>query len=179
MPVRLGRFELPQDIRLDDKVTEENCGRFIVEPFEAGYGRTLGNSLRRVLLSSLEGAAITSIKIEGAMHEFCALPGISEDVTDIVLNIKKLLCKMYTREPCKISIDKKGPGQVTGADVVTDGSVEILNPDHYIATLDKDGHLEMEMEVKIGRGYCPAEWNKEKVLASVNGPIMIVSILRY
>jgi len=161
MPVRLGRFELPKEIRLDDKVAEENCGRFIIEPFEAGYGRTLGNSLRRVLLSSLEGAAITSIKIEGAKHEFCSLPGVTEDVTDIVLNVKKLLCKMYTRDDCKISISKTGPGEVTGADVVTDGSVEILNPDHHIATLDKDGKMEMEMEVKIGRGYCPAEWNKE------------------
>jgi len=160
MPVRLGRFELPKTIRVDDKVNEENCGRFIIEPFEAGYGRTLGNSLRRVLLSSLEGSAITSIRIEGAEHEFCALKGVTEDVTDIVLNLKKLLCKMYTRETCKIKIDKKGPGEVTGADVLTDGSVEILNPDHHIATLDKDGHMQMEMDVKIGRGYCSAEDNK-------------------
>jgi DNA-directed RNA polymerase subunit alpha len=160
MPVRLGRFELPKSIRIDDKITEENCGRFIIEPFEAGYGRTLGNSLRRVLLSSLEGSAITSIQLEGAEHEFCALPGVTEDVTDIVLNLKKLLCKMYTREPRSIRIDKKGPGEVTGADIITDGSVEILNPDHHIATLDKDGHMKMDMEVKIGRGYCPAEWNK-------------------
>lgn len=161
MPVRLGRFELPQELRQDDAVTEENTGRFIIEPFEAGYGRTLGNSLRRVLLSSLEGAAITSIRIEGAMHEFCVLPGVTEDVTDIVLNLKKVLCKMYTREPRKISIKKEGPGDVTAADIITDGSVEILNLDHHIATLDKGGKLEMEMEVKIGRGYCLAEWNKE------------------
>lgn len=160
MPVRLGRFELPKSIRIDDHVTEENCGRFIIEPFEAGYGRTLGNSLRRVLLSSLEGSAITSIKLEGAEHEFCALTGVHEDVTDIVLNLKKLLCKMYTRESCRIHIDKKGPGEVTGADVVTGDKVKVLNPDHHIATLDKDGVMKMEMEVGIGRGYCPAEGNK-------------------
>ncbi len=160
MPVRLGRFELPREVQLDDRISEPNCARFIIEPFEAGYGRTLGNSLRRVLLSSLEGSAVTRIKIDGAAHEYCALPGVTEDVTDIVLNIKKLLCKMYTRDVAKISIDKKGPGAVTGADVITDESVEILNPDHHIATLDKGGHLKMEMDVEIGRGYCPADWNK-------------------
>ena len=135
--------------------------KYIAEPFEAGYGRTLGNSLRRVLLSSIEGAAISSIKIEGVQHEFSTLPGMVEDVTDVILNLKQVLLKMYTRVPRKLRISVKGPGEIRAADIQTDSMVEILNPDHHIATLDKDGKFEAELEVKIGRGYCPAEWNKK------------------
>ena len=113
-----------------------------------------------MLLSSLEGAAISSVKIEGALHEFCTLPGVVEDVTDIILNLKKVLLKMYSREPRRLTLKVKGPGEVTAGDIQTDGTVEVLNPDHHIATLDADGKLEMELEVRIGRGYCPAEWNK-------------------
>ncbi|MBN2302019.1 MAG: DNA-directed RNA polymerase subunit alpha [Lentisphaerae bacterium] len=161
MPVRLSRFEIPKRVVKDEATATDRYAKFIAEPFEIGYGRTIGNSLRRVLLSSIEGAAITSIKITGAEHEFCALPGVVEDVTDIVLNLKKVLLKVYVREPRMLVLKVKGPGEVTAKDIQTDNSVEILNPDHHIATLSNDGKLEMEMEVRIGRGFCPAEWNKK------------------
>ena len=162
MPIRLARFEMPKRIIKDEAEATETYAKFIAEPFEAGYGRTFGNSLRRVLLSSLEGAAISSVKIEGALHEFCNLPGVVEDVTDIVLNLKHVLLKMYTRAPRKLKISVKGPGEVTAGNIQTDGNVEVLNPDHHIATLDKDGKFEAEFEVQIGRGYCPADWNKKE-----------------
>jgi DNA-directed RNA polymerase subunit alpha len=162
MPIRLGRFEMPRQIVKDEAEATETYAKYIAEPFEAGYGRTIGNSLRRVLLSSLEGAAIASVKIEGALHEFCNLPGVVEDVTDIVLNLKQVLLKMYTREPRKLKISVKGPGEVTAGNIQTDGSIEVLNPDHHIATLDKDGKFEAELEIKVGRGYCPADWNKKE-----------------
>ena len=162
MPIRLGRFEMPRQIVKDTAEVTDTYAKYIAEPFEAGYGRTIGNGLRRVLLSSLEGAAISSVKIEGALHEFCNLPGVVEDVTDIVLNLKHVLLKMYTREPRKLKISVKGPGEVTAGSIQTDGSVEILNPDHHIATLDKDGEFEAELEIKVGRGYCPADWNKKE-----------------
>ena len=161
MPRRLGRFEMPKRIEKIDADASPHYARFIAEPFEAGYGRTIGNSIRRVLLSSLEGAAISSVKIDGAPHEFCALPGVLEDVTDIVLNLKKVLLKMYTRETRRLTIKVKGPGAVTAKDIQTDGQTEVLNPDHHICTLDKDGKFEAELEVRIGRGYCPADWNKK------------------
>ena len=160
MPIRLSRFEMPKRVLKDEETATDVYGRFIAEPFEVGYGRTLGNTLRRVLLSSIEGAAVTSIKIKGADHEFCSLKGVEEDVTDIILNIKKVLLKTYTREPGSIMVKVKGPGEVTAADIKTDGSVEVLNPDHHIATLADDGRLEMELTIKTGRGFCPAEWNK-------------------
>ena len=162
MPIRLGRFEMPRRISKDDASATPTYAKFTAEPFEAGYGRTLGNSLRRVLLSSLEGAAISSVRIEGAQHEFCSLPGVVEDVTDIILNLKQVLLKMYSRSPRKLKISVKGPGPVTAGDIQTDGSVTVLNPDHHIATLDKDGKFEAELEIQIGRGYCPADWNKKE-----------------
>jgi DNA-directed RNA polymerase subunit alpha len=162
MPIRLGRFEMPRQIVKDEAEATETYAKYIAEPFEAGYGRTVGNSLRRVLLSSLEGAAIASVKIEGAQHEFCNLPGVVEDVTDIVLNFKQVLLKMYTREPRKLKISVKGPGEVTAGNIQADGIIEVLNPDHHIATLDKDGKFEAELEIKVGRGYCPADWNKKE-----------------
>ena len=160
MARRLGRFEMPKRITKDESEIAENFGKFIAEPLEAGYGRTIGNSIRRVLLSSLEGAAISAVRIEGALHEFCTLPGVVEDVTDIILNLKKVLLTSYTREESRLKISVKGPGEVTAGDIETDGSVEILNSDHHIATLDRDGTFEAELTVRIGRGYCPAEWNK-------------------
>ena len=162
MPIRIARFEMPKRVVRDDAASGENYGRFVAEPFEAGYGRTIGNSLRRVLLSSLEGASISSVKIAGALHEFCALPGVVEDVTDMVLNLKKVLLKMYTREPRRLRLQVKGPAEVTAADIQTDNLVEVLNKDQHIATLDADGKLDMEIEVKIGRGYAPADWNKQE-----------------
>ena len=162
MPIRLARFEMPKRILKDEAEATNTYAKFIAEPFEAGYGRTIGNSLRRVLLSSLEGAAISSVKIEGAQHEFCALNGVVEDVTDIILNFKKVLLAFYSRSPRKLKISVKGPGDVTAGNIQTDGTVEVLNPDHHIATLDKDGKFEAELEIKVGRGYCPADWNKKE-----------------
>lgn len=162
MPIRLSRFEMPKRLVKDDGSATATYGKFFAEPLEAGYGRTLGNSLRRVLLSSLEGAAISSVKIEGAPHEFCSLPGVVEDVTDIILNLKGVLLKMYTREPRMLTLKVKGPGEVTAGAIQTDGTVEVLNPDHRLATLSDDGKLEMELEIRIGRGFCPADWNKKE-----------------
>lgn len=162
MPIRLGRFEMPKRVVKDEAQSTSTYGVFVADPFEAGYGRTIGNSIRRVLLSSLEGAAISSVRVEGALHEFCTLPGVVEDVTDIIINLKGVLIKMFSRESRKLSIKVKGPGEVTAGDIETDGTVEILNPDHHIATLDQDGKLEIEFEVRIGRGYCPAEGNKKE-----------------
>jgi len=160
MNTRLNRFEMPKFVVKDEPTATETYGMFTAEPFEAGYGRTIGNSLRRVLLSSLEGAAVSSVRIQGAEHEFCHLKGCVEDVTDIVLNLKGVLFKMYTRQPKMLRIKVKGPGDVTAADIQADPAVEVLNPEHHICTLDADGMFDAEIEVKIGRGYCPAEWNK-------------------
>ena len=162
MPIRLGRFEMPKRVVKDESVSTDTYGKFIAEPFEAGYGRTIGNSMRRVLLSSLEGTAISSVKIEGAPHEFCTLPGVREDVTDIVLNLKKVLLKGYTRDPQSLKISVKGPGEVTAGDIQTNETIEVLNPDHHIATLDADGVFEAEIETRVGRGYCPADDNKKE-----------------
>ncbi len=161
MPIRLSRFEMPKRVEKNDETATETYAMFSAEPFEVGYGRTIGNSLRRVLLSSIEGAAITSVRIEGAEHEFCSLDGVVEDVTDIVLNLKRVLVKTYVREPQVVSVRVKGPGEVTASDIESGGGVEVLTPDLHIATLAADGKLEMDLEIKTGRGFCPAEWNKE------------------
>jgi DNA-directed RNA polymerase subunit alpha len=161
MSTRLNRFEMPKFVAKDESTATPTYAQFTAEPFEAGYGRTIGNSLRRVLLSSLEGAAISSVRIQGAEHEFCHLKGCVEDVTDIVLNLKNVLLKMYTRTPKMLRIKVKGPGDVTAGDIQTDPSVEVLNPEQHICTLDTDGNFDAEIEVKIGRGYCQAEWNKK------------------
>lgn len=162
MPIRLSRFEMPKRLIKDESGATSTFARFIAEPLEVGYGRTIGNSLRRVLLSSLEGAAISSVRIEGAPHEFCALPGIVEDVTDIILNFKRVLLKMQTRDARLLTIKAKGPGTVKAGDIQTDGTVEILNPDLHIATLAEDGVLDAVLEVRVGRGFCPADWNKKE-----------------
>jgi len=162
MATRLGRFEMPKQVAKDESVSTDTYGKFYAEPFEAGYGRTMGNSLRRVLLSSLEGAAVSSIKIKGAPHEFCSLDGVVEDVTDIILNIKQLLFKSYSRETQTVKIKVEGPGEVTAGDIQTGENIEVLNPDFQICTLAEDGVFEAEMEIKIGRGYCPADLNKKE-----------------
>jgi len=140
---------------------DNTYGRFVVEPLERGYGITLGNSLRRILLSSLPGAAITSIKIDGVLHEFSTIPGVVEDVTEIILNIKGLAAKLHSDEPKVIYIDAEGEGEVTAADIKTDADVEILNPDLHIATLNGDSRFYMEMVLNKGRGYVSAEKNKQ------------------
>ncbi len=160
MVTKLGRFEMPKRLLRDGATTTETYARFIAEPFEAGYGHTLGNSLRRALLSSLEGAAITSVKIDGVLHEFSTIDGVVEDVTQIILNLKKVLLKAYTREVRKLGIHVEKKGEVTAADIITDNTVEVLNPDLHIATLSKKVKLDMEIEAWMGRGYSPAEKNK-------------------
>ena len=162
MATRLGRFEMPKQVAKDESVSTDTYGKFYAEPFEAGYGRTMGNSLRRVLLSSLEGAAVSSIKIKGAPHEFCSLDGVVEDVTDIILNIKQLLFKSYSRETQTVKIKVEGPGEVTAGDIQTGENIEVLNPDFQICTLAEKGVFEAEMEIRIGRGYCPADLNKKE-----------------
>lgn len=136
--------------------------KFVVEPLERGYGITLGNSLRRVLLSSLPGAAITSVKIEGVLHEFSTVPGVVEDVTDIILNLKTLALKVYDDEPQVIRVEAQGPGDILAEDILRGSQVEVLNPEQHIATLDKDAKLVMEMVVERGRGYRSAERNKKE-----------------
>ncbi|MGE5507648.1 MAG: DNA-directed RNA polymerase subunit alpha [Chitinophagales bacterium] len=136
-------------------------GKFVVEPLERGYGTTLGNSLRRVLLSSLPGAAVTSVKIEGVLHEFATIEGVREDVTDIILNLKALLVKMHTDEPATVRIEADQEGEVTSADIICPPDVEILNhPPQHIATLEKGARMFAEISVEKGRGYAPAERNK-------------------
>ncbi|KPU26787.1 DNA-directed RNA polymerase subunit alpha [Caloranaerobacter sp. TR13] len=145
------------------EMSEDNTyGKFVVEPLERGYGTTLGNSLRRILLSSLPGAAVTSIKIQGVLHEFSTIPGVVEDVTEIILNLKSLTAIMHTNEPVTLRIEAEGQGEVTAGDIITGPEVEILNKDLHIATLDEDGKLYMELEMAKGRGYVPAEKNKKE-----------------
>ncbi len=136
-------------------------GKFVVEPLERGFGTTLGNSLRRVLLSSLPGAAVSSIKVDGALHEFTTLPGVKEDLVEIVLNLKELCLKMHTDETKTLVINAQGPCRVSAGDIITDSEVEIMNPEQHIATLNEDGKLYMEISVEKGRGYVPAERNKK------------------
>ncbi|HHV61711.1 MAG TPA: DNA-directed RNA polymerase subunit alpha [Firmicutes bacterium] len=151
----------------------DKYGKFVVEPLERGYGITLGNSLRRVLLSSLPGAAVTSVKIDGVLHEFSTIPGVLEDTTDIILNLKELLLRLHVDEPKVIRVEAEGEGEVTAADIIADPDVEILNPDLHIATLEKDGRLFMEITVDKGRGYVPAERRK---LGQAIGVIPVDSI---
>ncbi|HHV60273.1 MAG TPA: DNA-directed RNA polymerase subunit alpha [Clostridiaceae bacterium] len=140
---------------------DDSYGKFVVEPLERGYGTTLGNSLRRVLLSSLPGVAVTSIKIDGVLHEFSTMTGVVEDVTEIIMNIKELALKMHGDGPKMIYLDVDGEGEVTAADIKCDSDVEILNPDLHIATLNGDGRLYIEMNINKGRGYVQADKNKQ------------------
>ncbi len=144
-----------------DMVEDGSYGKFIVEPLERGYGTTLGNSLRRILLSSLPGIAVTSIKIAGISHEFSTIPGVKEDVTEIVLNVKNIVAKLYTVEPQTVSIDVSEEGEVTAGDIKSTGEVEILNPDLHIATLGPNATFSMELTFSHGRGYVSAERNKQ------------------
>ena len=160
MPVRLGRFEMPKRLQKEEATATDIYAKFVADPFETGYGHTVGNSLRRVLLSSLEGAAITSIKVDGAMHEFATIDGVVEDVTDIVLNLKKIKFKAHTRDEQVLMLSVNKEGAVTAADIQVNQNVELVNPDQPICTLDKKKKLEMELTVKIGRGFCPGDENK-------------------
>jgi DNA-directed RNA polymerase subunit alpha len=161
MPVRLGRFEMPKRLQKEDSSATETYAKFVAEPFETGYGHTVGNSLRRVLLSSLEGAAITSIKVDGAMHEFATIEGVVEDVTEIVLNLKKVKFKAHSREEQTLLLSVNKEGEVTAADIQVNQNVELVNPDQLICTLDKKKKLEMELTVKVGRGFLSNDENKK------------------
>jgi len=154
------------------EMTEDNrYGKFVIEPLERGYGITLGNSLRRTLISSLPGAAVTSIKIDGVLHEFTTIPGVVEDMTEIILNLKELRLKLHTDQPKTLYIDYEGEGEITAADIKPDADVEILNPDLHIATISGNNRLFMEINVNHGRGYVPAEKNKHP-----NQPIGVIPI---
>ena len=148
---------------------DSNYGKFVVEPLERGYGTTLGNSLRRILLSSLPGVAVTSVKIDGILHEFSTIPGVKEDVTEIILNLKKLAVKLNGENTKRVLINAIGPKEVTAADILGDSDVEIFNPDLHIATLEENATLIMEINLARGRGYVPAEMNKDD-----NTPISVI-----
>ncbi len=153
-------FKRPSKIVFEHDELQPNYGRFIAEPFEKGYGLTIGNSLRRVLLSSIEGSAITAIKIENVPHEFSTIDGVYEDVTRIILNLKKLRFKYHGEMPKVLHVQKSGPGEMTGADFNVDPEVEVMNPELVIANLNEDASIDMEIQIENGRGYVPAEVNK-------------------
>ena len=154
----LMEFQTP---RISSEDADERAGRFTIEPLDRGFGYTFGNSLRRVLLSSLEGAAVTAVKIEGVSHEFTTLPGVREDVTDVILNLKSLVCRLHGESPeIEVHVSKRGPGAVTAADIEAPADLEILNPELELAHLADKGKLEMTLTIGRGRGYVPAELNR-------------------
>ncbi|MFN0241298.1 MAG: DNA-directed RNA polymerase subunit alpha [Planctomycetota bacterium] len=159
MRIRWRNFELPSKVQPDLETLTSQYGRFFIEPFERGFGHTIGNGLRRVLLSSIEGTAVSSVKIEGAAHEFESLEGVYEDVTDIILNIKRLRVQYEGQNQLTCRIAKSGKGAITGADVQLEGDARVANPDLHICTLTKDRAISIEMVVKKGRGYIPADEN--------------------
>jgi len=162
---------MPKRLTRDDASATDTYAKFTAEPFETGYGHTVGNSVRRVLLSSLEGAAITSIKVDGAQHEFATVEGVVEDVTDIVLNLKKVLFRAHSREPQLLLLSANKEGEVTASDIQLNQNVELVNPNQHICTLDKKKKFEMELEVKVGRGFLPGDENKKP-----NQPIGVIAI---
>ena len=151
----------PKKLDYDPESFSERYGKFYAEPFERGFGITLGNALRRILLSSIQGAAITDVRIDGVLHEFSTVAGVVEDVTEIILNLKEVKVKLDGEGPKKITIEVKGEKTVRASDIVTDGTVTILNPEQHIATVNKEGKLRMELTVKTGKGFVPAERNKD------------------
>jgi DNA-directed RNA polymerase subunit alpha len=150
----------PRGLNVDQESLTNTYGKFVAEPLERGFGITLGNSLRRVLLSSLQGAAITSVKIEGVEHEFMTIPEVAEDVTDIILNLKEVLLQIHTNEGKTIRIEADGPKEIKAGDIIVDGQVEVLNPGHHVLTISEGGRVRMEMTARRGRGYVPADRNK-------------------
>lgn len=171
MAIRLGKFQLPNRLVKDEETATDTYAKFVAEPFETGYGHTIGNGLRRVLLSSIEGAAISSVRIEGVQHEFQSVEGVVEDVTDIVLNLKKILVISHRREPSRLLIDVTREGPVTAGDIQLDSHIEIINPDQVICTLDKEMRFFAEIEIKVGRGYVPGDDNKTE-----EQPIGVIAI---
>jgi len=171
MDLKKKGFQLPDKIRFDEETLTDTYGKLIAEPLERGFGTTIGNSLRRVLLSSIEGAAVTAVKIKGALHEFSSLSGVKEDVIDIILNIKRLRFRMMGNGKKTATINVKGPMEVKGGDLKLDGTVEIMNPEQLIATVDKGGSFEAELYIRKGKGYVPAELNKEE-----DAPIGVIAV---
>ncbi|MBW2039345.1 MAG: DNA-directed RNA polymerase subunit alpha [Deltaproteobacteria bacterium] len=152
----------PKRLEVDEETLSDYYGKFYAEPLERGFGVTLGNSLRRIMLSSIQGAAVTAVKIGEGLHEFSVLPGVKEDVTEIILNLKEVVFKLHTPGPKTVRIEAEGGKEVTAGGIIPDADVEVVNPQHHIATLDKGTTLKMEMTVKTGKGYVPAERNKEE-----------------
>ena len=171
MGIRWKTFEMPKRLEADKATLTPTYGKFIAEPFERGYGTTLGNALRRVLISSIEGAAVTNVKIEGMLHEFSSLEGVLEDGAQIVLNVKKLILRYHGKEAKKIKIDVKRAGEVTARDIQADETVEVINPELHLCTLTKETRFQIEMEVERGRGYVLAERNKKE-----DSPIGVVPV---
>jgi len=167
-------FEMPKRLECDDQSVTNTYGKFVAEPFERGYGMTIGNSLRRILISSIEGAAVSHVKIEGVLHEFSTIPGIHEDVNEIILNLKNLVLRSHASGTKEITIQMEKKGIVTAKDIVHDDTIEVINPDLHIATLTKNAKFNMTLTVSRGRGYVPAERNK--VEGSPLGTIPIDSI---
>lgn len=161
MATRLGKFQLPNRLIKEEESATDTYAKYVAEPFETGYGHTIGNSLRRVLLSSIEGAAISSVKIEGVQHEFQSIDGVVEDVTDIVLNLKKVLVISHRRETVRVMIDVNREGAVTAGDIQTGGHLQVVNPEQVICHLDCEQRFQAELEVRVGRGYVAGENNKD------------------
>jgi DNA-directed RNA polymerase subunit alpha len=162
MGARWKDFQMPKSIVCDEATLTNTYGKFVAEPFERGYGITIGNTLRRVLLSSIEGAAVTSVKIDSVLHEFSSVPGVVEDVAQIILNLKKIVLKAHGSTPKTIYLKAGKKEEVTAADLIVDDTIEVINPDLHIATLSKDGQLNMELTVSKGRGYVPADRFKDE-----------------
>ncbi|GFE61552.1 DNA-directed RNA polymerase subunit alpha [Geobacter sp. AOG2] len=152
----------PKQLQVEKESLSNTYGKFYAEPFERGFGTTLGNSLRRILLSTLQGAAITSVRIKGVLHEFSTIQGVTEDVTDIILNLKGVRLKLHSADQATIRVVHKGEGIITAGDILVGHSVEVMNPDHHILTCGKDANLEIEMTVKMGKGYVPADRNRDE-----------------
>lgn len=161
----------PRGLHVDQDSLTDTYGKFVAEPLERGFGITLGNTLRRVLLSSLQGAAITSIRVEGAEHEFTTIPNVAEDITDVILNLKEVLLRIHTQEEKTIRIDVEGPKEVKAGDIIVDHDVEVLNPGHHLFTISEGGRCRIEMQARRGRGYQPAERNK-----ALGAPIGVIPI---
>lgn len=159
-PLKLKGFQKPKRLEKDEETYSNTYGRFTAEPFERGFGQTIGNALRRVLLSSIPGAAVTAVKVKGVLHEFSTINGVKEDVSEIIMNLKGMCFKLHVDKPKLLHLKLKGEREIKAKDFVGDADVEILNPEQHIAFLDKDGSLEMEIEVDTGRGYVPAERHK-------------------
>jgi DNA-directed RNA polymerase subunit alpha len=182
MPMLWKGFQKPKRLEVEKDSLTDRFGRFSAQPYERGFGTTVGNALRRILLSSIEGAAITAVKIEGVLHEFTAIPGVVDDTTDMILNLKQIPFRLHGDHPETLTLAKEGPGTVTSGDIQASANVEILDPDVRIATLAQDGRIEMEMRLKSGRGYVSADRNFDDDLGigyipvdSVHSPVLKVN----